>query len=337
MSQDNELQVVGCAANTTYAMTMLNELKPDMMVLDIEMPGVSGIDFLKQLIPSRPIPIVVISSLPSNALDALSAGAIDFVNKPTAGETGGQRRFMEELAAKIKMSVTAKICRPVVESPRIKQEKTSIDMLKKIVPLTPLVYTNTKGTNGCIITIGASTGGTEAILTVIKDLPENTPGIIIVQHMPPVFTGQYAKRADKICMMSVKEAVDYDRVVAGQVIIAAGDAHITLKKDSKGYYIRSIVGEKVSGHCPSVDVMFESVAAVAGCHAIGVILTGMGADGAKGMKKMHQTGAYTIGQDKDSSIVYGMPMEAFKLGAVTAQLPLDKISAEIMTRCKLNI
>ena len=183
--------------------------------------------------------------------------------------------------------------------------------------------------NKSIIAIAASTGGTEAILSVVKDLPVTTPGIIIVQHMPPVFTTLYAERLDKICKMSVTEAKDRARVTTGQIIVAAGEYHLTLKKDINGYYIRSERGAKVSGHCPSADVMFDSVAQFTGEHMMGIILTGMGADGAKGITKMRQSGAFTIGQDKESSVVYGMPMEAYKLGGITRQLPLTKIGEEI--------
>ena len=180
-----------------------------------------------------------------------------------------------------------------------------------------------------VIAIGASTGGTEAILSIIRDLPSTTPGVVIVQHMPPIFTKMYAERLDKISKMRVKEAANLDRVEKGLIIIAAGDSHITLCQDSQGYYLKSAPGPKVSGHCPSVDVLFDSVALIAGKNAIGVILTGMGKDGAEGLLKMRNSGAHTIGQDKESCVVYGMPMVAFNIGAVKKQLPLSSISSEI--------
>ncbi len=181
-----------------------------------------------------------------------------------------------------------------------------------------------------IIAIGASTGGTEAILAVVKNLPPDSPGVIVVQHMPAVFTEMYAQRLDRICKLSVKEAANNDRVLPGTVIVAAGDYHLTLCKDVAGYYVKSEQGERVNGHCPAVDVLFDSVADVAGADALGVILTGMGADGANGLLKMKDAGAYTIGQDEESCVVYGMPMVAYKLGAVKRQLPLDEIADHII-------
>ena len=186
-----------------------------------------------------------------------------------------------------------------------------------------------------VIAIGASTGGTDAILEVVKDLPATTPGIVIVQHMPPVFTQMYAQRLDRICKMRVKEAAPGDRVVAGQIIIGAGGFHLRLARDARGYFVTSVAGPKVNGHCPSVDVLFDSVAETAGRKAIGVILTGMGADGAKGLLRMRKAGAYTIGQDKESSVVYGMPMVAYDIGAVEKQLPLNAIDNEILRQLSM--
>ena len=186
-----------------------------------------------------------------------------------------------------------------------------------------------------LFNVGASTGGTDAILEVVKDLPATTPGIVIVQHMPPVFTQMYAQRLDRICKMRVKEAAPGDRVVAGQIIIGAGGFHLRLARDARGYFVTSVAGPKVNGHCPSVDVLFDSVAETAGRKAIGVILTGMGADGAKGLLRMRKAGAYTIGQDKESSVVYGMPMVAYDIGAVEKQLPLNAIDNEILRQLSM--
>lgn len=183
-----------------------------------------------------------------------------------------------------------------------------------------------------VIAIGASTGGTEALIKVVQRLPENTPPILIVQHMPPVFTQMYADRLKRICIMSAKEACNGDRLERGNIIVAAGEHHMRLERDSKGYYITSRKEERVSGHCPSVDVLFESVAKTAGSAAVGVILTGMGADGAEGLLKMRNAGAYTIGQDEQTSVVYGMPGVAFNKGAVITQLPLEKIADEIIRK-----
>ncbi len=321
LSADPNIQVVGTAMDPIDAMKKIESLNPDVVTLDVEMPHMNGITFLKKLIPKRPIPVVVVSSLPINALDALNAGAVDFVKKPAVKSPADLQAFLQELSSKIKIARTAKVRRFYPSS----SQTVSGNACKL-----PRVPVSKSYNSNLIIAIGASTGGTEAILEVVNGLPAQNPGVIIVQHMPPVFTDMYAKRLDKICKMSVKEAEDHDRVLPGRILIAAGEYHMRLQKDAKGYYIRSQKGPKVSGHCPSVDVLFESVADTAGKNAIGVILTGMGADGAKSITKMRQAGAYTIGQDQATSVVYGMPMEAFKLGGICKQLPLDQIQDEIL-------
>ena len=317
LSKDPEIKIIGTAVDADDAMRRILELKPDVVTLDVEMPKVNGIDFLKQLIPQHPIPVVVVSSLPINALDAMSAGAVDYVKKPTDVTPDAVSSFFTELISKIKIAAGAHVRKaPLV---------TAASLTSRLMGGT-VVTADRKA----VIAIGASTGGTEAILEVVKNLPPTTPGIIIVQHMPASFTTLYAQRLDKVCKMSAKEAADNDRVEQGKIILAAGEFHLTLKKDEKGYYIRSQRGEKVSGHCPSVDVMFDSVADTAGKDAVGVLLTGMGADGAKGLTKMKSKGAYTIGQDKETCVVYGMPMEAYKMGGVSRQLPLDQIADELI-------
>lgn len=312
LSADPHIEIIGSAVDSFDAMEKINALNPDVVTLDVEMPKLNGIDFLKKLIPTRPVPVVVVSSLPINALDALDAGAVDFVKKPLIKSPSDLNAFISELSIKIKIASTAHITikRPVLQSPVISNLVNSSDSF--------------------VIAIGASTGGTEAILAVVKDLPETTPGIVIVQHMPPVFTNMYAQRLDKICKMRVKEAANGDRVKRGQVLIAAGDQHMKLAKDTMGYYVKCAAGEKVSGHCPSVDVLFDSVATTASKNAMGIILTGMGSDGAKGLLKMRQSGAYTLGQDKETCVVYGMPMVAFNIGGVVKQFPLQKMGGEII-------
>lgn len=319
LGDDKDIIVIGGAANASEAMQKILDLNPDVVTLDVEMPGMSGIEFLKELLPRKSVPVVVVSSLPINALDALDAGAVDFVRKPVTGVAGSLEKFLQEMREKIRIASKARV-RPLPPS-------TAAAILSK----SPLVIKARKDT---VIAIGASTGGTEAIIKVVKDLPPSTPGILIVQHMPANFTRLYAERLDKICKMEVKEAKDYDRVSSGRIILAAGEYHMTLKKDAEGYYIRSRQGEKVSGHCPSVDVLFDSVADIAGRNSIGVLLTGMGADGAKGLLKMRGLGCHTIGQDKESCVVYGMPMEAKKLGAVVKELPIDQISSEIISHLR---
>lgn len=316
LSADHFIEIIGTAVDSFDAMDKIQQLHPDVVTLDVEMPKVNGIDFLKKLMPIHPLPVVVVSSLPINALDALDAGAVDFVRKPAVQAPGDLNNFFRELIVKVKIASTAHVGRKPIAPPVPRFSPSSASLLRPI--------------NNAVIAIGASTGGTEAILAVVRDLPAATPGIVIVQHMPPVFTNMYAQRLDKICKMRVKEAENGDRVERGKIIIAAGEYHMRLMKDTKGFYIRSERGEKVNGHCPSVEVLFDSVANVAGARSLGVILTGMGADGARGLLNMRHKGAYTIGQDKDSCVVYGMPMVAFNVGGVTKQLPLDQIGGEII-------
>ena len=320
LSNDLNIEIIGTAMDAIDAMDKIKALKPDVVTLDVEMPKMNGIEFLKKLMPLHPVPVVVVSSLPLNALDALQAGAVDFVRKPVVKGAFDMNNFISDLTVKVKVASKAHIASP---RPRpVVRPAASVGG--------GLTLSNNPASKNLVIAIGASTGGTEAILEVVRDLPATTPGIIVVQHMPPVFTNMYAQRLNRICKMSVKEAVNGDRVEQGKIIIAAGDYHLRLLKDANGYFIRSETGAKVSGHCPSVDVMFDSVASTAGRNAVGVILTGMGADGAKGLTKLHGTGAYTIGQDKDSCVVYGMPMEAFKLGGISKQFPLNQIGGEII-------
>lgn len=315
LSQDPRIEVIGGAVDPIDAMEKINRLRPDVVTMDVEMPKMNGIDFIKKLIPIHPVPVVVVSSLPINVLDALGAGAVDFVKKPAVKSPNDVKNFIGDLSLKIKIASTARVRRPVAAPP-------APHLLSLSAPAS--------SADNIVIAIGASTGGTEAILSVVRDLPATTPGIIVVQHMPPVFTNMYAQRLDRICKMKVKEAAHNDRVERGRILIAAGEFHLRLARDARGYFVRSEQGPKVSGHCPSVDVMFDSVASVAGRNAVGVILTGMGQDGANGLLKMRQSGAHTIGQDKESCVVYGMPMVAFQLGGVVRQLPLDKISDEII-------
>ncbi len=317
-SADPRIEVVGTAVDAIDAMDKIKAIQPDVVTLDVEMPKLNGIDFLKRLMPVHPVPVVVVSSAPIRVLDALGAGAVDFVRKPEIKGADGMKTFMSELIVKVKIASTARVG---------KKQPTSTPAFRPSPQ--PLNLTG-PAQKDIVIAIGASTGGTEAILEVVKDLPATTPGIVIVQHMPPVFTNMYAQRLDRICKMSVKEAVNGDRVETGKIIIGAGEFHLRLAKDAKGYYVRSEPGAKVSGHCPSVDVLFDSVADVAKQHAMGIELTGMGADGANGLLKMRQAGAYTVGQDKETCVVYGMPMVAFNIGAVQKQLPLGEIGSEII-------
>jgi two-component system chemotaxis response regulator CheB len=258
LSKDPELNIIGTSADVQDALKKIKELKPDVVTLDIEMPNANGFDLLKAVMPTTPLPIVVVSALPVNALDALSLGAVDFVKKPEANIPNSADVFIANLIEKIKIASRANV-RRVAASLSASVPKPASAPNAATEKNRPLSFSS-----NAIIAIGASTGGTEAIIQVVKDLPASTPPILIVQHMPATFTKLYADRLNKICKMRVKEAEDRDRVVPGQIIIGAGGYQMTLKKDENGYYIRSVAGEKVSGHCPSVNVLFNSVAETAG-------------------------------------------------------------------------
>lgn len=316
------IEVIGTAVDAFSAKEKLEKITPDVLILDVELPKVSGIDFLKELLPKRPIPTVVVTSTAISAFDAISAGAVDFVKKPLVRSRTDIEDFAKLLAQKIKVASIAKV--KLYSHPADKPAPAA----------TANLTLGTVGNKNLVIALGASTGGTDALLAVVQDLPANTPGIVIVQHMPPVFTRMYAERLNRICKMSCKEAQDGDRVETGKIIIGAGGFHLRLARDSRGYYVTSKEGEKVSGHCPSVDVLFDSVADAAGKNAVAAILTGMGADGAKGLKKIRDKGGFTIGQDKETCVVYGMPMVAYQQGAVCQQAPLTKIPEIILQHCK---
>lgn len=309
LSSDPGIEVVGTAPDPYSARDKILDLKPDVMTLDVELPRMNGIEFLKKLMPQYPMPVVVVSSISDNVFDALRYGAVDFVTKPDVKNRLGFDMFINELVIKIKIASTA-----------------SVSHWKSNIPPSRCLSEVKNGTNNSIIAIGASTGGTEAIYNILKMLPNNMPGIVIVQHMPPVFTNMYAQRLNNSCMMEINEAKNGDIVCPGRVLIAPGDFHMILKKKGSSYCVECYKGEKVNGHCPSVDVLFDSVAKVAGNNAIGVILTGMGYDGAKGLSNMRRSGARTIGQDEQSCIVYGMPKAAFEIGAVEKQATLGSIA-----------
>ena len=310
LSRDPAIQVVGTAKDPFEARDAIIEYKPDVMTLDVELPRMSGIEFLRKLMPQYPLPVVVISSLSDKVFDALNAGAVDFVAKPTVTGRAQLEDFIRnELLVKIKIASTARISN-----------------IKKTVMLNEQQSLSVKG-NNLIVAIGASTGGTEAIFSVAKDFGTDIPGIVVVQHMPPGFTSMYAKRLDDQCRIQVKEAQTGDRVLPGHMLIApGGDAHMRLVKVNGVYQVEVKQGPRVNGHCPSVDVLFESVARVAGANAVGIILTGMGGDGAKGLLSMRKAGARTIGQDESTCVVYGMPKVAYDLGAVEHQEKLTDIA-----------
>lgn len=308
LAQDSGIEIIATAGDAYEARDKIIDYEPAVMVLDVELPKMSGIEFLKRLMPQYPMPVVVISSIAENVFDALKAGAVDFVSKPNVSAPKSIDALVKELVIKIKIASTAKVG-------HWKNESYTSNITAKV---------NTENNNR-IIAIGASTGGTEAIYSVVKMFPRDMPGIVIVQHMPAGFTKMYAERLNNSCLMEVKEAQDGDLILPGRVLLGAGDYHMTIKKTGSTYSVECKKGEKVNGHCPSVDVLFESVAEKIGKNAIGMILTGMGADGAKGLLSMKNNGARTIGQDENSCIVYGMPKVAYDIGAVEKQAPLNDI------------
>lgn len=309
LNRDPAITVVATASDPFEARDKIIEYKPDVMTLDVELPKMSGIEFLRKLMPQYPLPVVVISALSDRVFDALDAGAVEFVAKPVVTDRKQLDSFLtNELPLKIKIASTAHIS-------SIKRT-TLVHEVKKIQ------VDNAQ----LIVAIGASTGGTEAISEVIKEFGPDIPGTVVVQHMPPGFTEMYARRLDDQCRVHVKEAKNGDIVKPGQVLIApGGDEHMRLIKVNGQYQVEIKKGPKVNGHCPSVDVLFESVAYVAKNKAVGIILTGMGGDGAKGLLQMRKAGALTIGQDESTCVVYGMPKVAYDLGAVMYQEKLPDI------------
>jgi two-component system chemotaxis response regulator CheB len=320
LNESSVIEVVGEAADPYEARDKIKLLKPDVMTLDVEMPKMNGIAFLKELIPQNPLPTVVVSSAPIAAFDALDAGAVDYIKKPAIKTHADLLAFANEMKLKVQTAASAKVRRPY-------------DVKKSAETFAPVRYAAPVGLTGRkVIAIGTSTGGTDALQTVFKTFPVNSPPVVVVQHMPPVFTKMFAERLNRQCDITVKEAQHGDRLETGVALIAPGDFQMELKKDVKGFFVSVKKGEKVSGHCPSVDVLFNSVAETAGKDAIGVIMTGMGADGAKGLLNMRTKGAYTIGQDKETCVVYGMPMVAFDTGACCMQSPLGKITDAVFKR-----
>jgi two-component system chemotaxis response regulator CheB len=312
LSTDPGIEIAGKAADPYEARDKIIELKPDVMTLDINMPKMNGIDFLKKLMPQYPLPVVVISAVGSNVFDALDAGAVDFITKPELKTERDKQQFISEMTVKIKIASIAKVG----------QHKHS--------PARSTSFENQgPEAKNCIIAIGASTGGTEATLSILQELGNDLPGIVVVQHMPPVFTRLYAERLNNICAMEVREAKNNDEVKPGTVLIAPGGLHMGVVRRGGGFAVECKEGEKISGHCPSVDYLFDSVAKLKGINRLGIIMTGMGSDGAKGLLAMRQSGAFTIGQDQKTCVVYGMPAVANRIGAVEKELPLDAIAREL--------
>lgn len=337
LSGDDRFQVVGYAVNALDAQEKIPLLQPDMLTLDIEMPGMSGIDFLKQLLPVHPIPVILVSSLNLRVFDALEAGAVDFVRKPDEANGLSKEIFLSTLRSKLMVAAASHVHLP---SAPADPQAGGIRKVSSLPPARNTFLQKPKISLGAspetVIAIGASTGGTEAILEVVKNFPADTPGVVITQHMPAGFTAMYADRLNRICKMEVREAKNGDRIRKGLMLLAPGGLQMRVVPLGNSYAVSVQEGEKVNGHRPSVDVLFDSVALHVREHAIGVLLTGMGADGAAGLLRMRKNGAYTIGQDKNSCVVYGMPMEAHKIGAVCQQCPLNTIGQTVLARVSLR-
>lgn len=326
LSLDLGIEVVGVAEDVYEGRDMIVRLRPDVLTLDIEMPKMDGIEFLKRFMPQFPIPTIMVSSITKrgseSTIRALEIGAVDFVCKPS-GDPKSLESVLLELRTKIKIASTINVSnfKQRAQNEEVTKSKTSTSQ-------------ESNQLSNRIIAIGASTGGTEAIRAVIEGLPSNLPGIVIAQHMPKGFTKTFANRLNELSYYFVKEAEGGEEIKPGTAYVAPGDFHLVLEKTNGKIITKLTQTDKVNGHRPAVDPLFNSVAEIYHEKALGVILTGMGNDGAQGLKKMKDNGAYTIGQDEASSVVYGMPRVAFDIGAVKVQSSLDKISQLIISKFK---
>ncbi|MDT8879163.1 chemotaxis response regulator protein-glutamate methylesterase [Halomonas saccharevitans] len=318
INQQPDMEVVAVAPDPLVARDLIKRHNPDVLTLDVEMPRMDGLDFLERLMRLRPMPVLMVSSLTQSGsevtLRALELGAVDFVAKPSLGIRHGMLEYATEIAEKLRAAARSRprqARRPSAPGPQ---------------PLKAPIVSSEK-----LIIIGASTGGTEAIRQVLEPLPANSPAILITQHMPGGFTRSFAERLDRLCQISVKEAVDGERILPGHAYIAPGDAHLKLARSGANYVARLDDGPPVNRHRPSVDVLFHSAATQAGRNAIGVLLTGMGKDGAAGLLEMRQAGSATVAQDEASCVVYGMPREAVALGAAAEVLPLEEVAPRLLS------
>ena len=323
LSAHPRIEVIGYAINTMDAKTKIAALRPDVVTMDVEMPGKSGLEFLREYIPQHPIPVILVSSLNLRVFDALDAGAVDFVQKPQ--NHGDRDVFITALTQKVIIAASAKVR---MAQPAVSAAASSGDV-KPFPPLGP-----NPALNNVLIGLGASTGGTEATLEVMKRLPEDIPGMVIVQHMPKGFTKMYAERLNRLCKMEVREAQNGDEIHRGLALVAPADLQARVVRIGNRYTLSCVPGEKVSGHRPSVDAMFQSMSETVQCKMVGIIMTGMGQDGAAGLLAMRKKGAYTIGQDKASSVVYGMPMVAHEIGAVCTQASCADIAGVLIRHLK---
>jgi two-component system chemotaxis response regulator CheB len=330
LSGDPAIEVIGTASDPFVAAGRIGEQVPDVIMLDIEMPRMDGLTFLQKLMSQHPIPVVICSTLAEEGapttLKALEYGAVEIIAKPRLGT----KQFLEEsrvvLCEAVKAAAAARL-RPSTPRRAVEPKLTADAILSRARGA--MLETTDK-----VVVIGASTGGTEALRALLEVLPPDAPGIVVVQHMPEIFTRAFANRLDSLCQISVKEAESNDTVLRGRALVAPGNHHALLKRSGARYYVEIKDGPLVSRHRPSVDVLFRSAARYAGPNAVAVIMTGMGDDGARGILEMKQAGAATIAQDEATSVVFGMPNEAIKRGAVDSILPLDAIAEAILTHAR---
>ncbi|MEC5385920.1 chemotaxis response regulator protein-glutamate methylesterase [Uliginosibacterium sp. H3] len=332
LAESTGIEVIATATDPLQAMERMKVQWPDVVVLDVEMPRMDGITFLRKLMAERPTPVIICSTLTEKGakttMEALAAGAVSIITKPKLGLKQFLTESSDDLVAAIRAAAGANVRRLAARSaaPTHVEAKNTADVI--LAPASGRAMTQTTER---VIAIGTSTGGTQALEEVLTALPGVTPGIAIVQHMPEKFTAAFAARLDSICRIKVKEAANNDRIIQGQALIAPGGRHMLVKRSGAQYYVEVVDGPLVSRHRPSVDVLFRSVAKSAGSNAMGIIMTGMGDDGARGMKEMFDAGAHTVGQDEQSCVVYGMPKEAVRHGGVREVASLEKIP-EIITR-----
>ena len=322
LSREHGLEVVGTAPDPYVARDKIVQLRPDVMTLDVEMPRMNGVEFLRRLMPQYPIPVIMVSSLTKRgtriAIEALEAGAVDFVAKPSADLGHGLENMLMELCTKIKIASTANVS-------HWKNKRFELPSEQRILPIKEFKKSAEK-----VIAIGASTGGIEAITEIVTKLPSSTPRVVIVQHMPPIFTTMFADRLNTKSAMLVKEAENGDMINPGLVLVAPGDKHLQVEKLGKSFRVKISNEDKVCGHRPSVEVMMQSMAKHVGAMGIGIMLSGMGSDGADGMLAMRKVGAKTIAQDEATSVVFGMPKEAYLRGGAQCLMPLQKIANELI-------
>lgn len=326
LNDAGDIEVVGTAPDPIFAKSKMLSLMPDVITLDVEMPRMDGLTFLEELMRTNPLPVVMVSSLTQKAcnttLRALELGAIDYVTKPSIDISDGVAELGNEIVRKVRIAAAARIRRPVMAAATPAAASTTVRP--------GILDTRTMTTTDKLIAIGASTGGTQAITEVIMAMPESVPGIVIVQHMPPMFTKSFANRLNEMVRVRVKEAEQGDRVLRGNVYIAPGGRHMAVRRDGAMYYIDLSDGPPVNFVKPAVDILFRSVAKYAGKNAFGVILTGMGEDGARGLKDMREHGADTVAQDEATSVVFGMPKKAIEMGGAARTLPLQTIPRAIL-------